>query len=282
MPYYPLGSLATVQANIRFDMGQRKDAIRQLLHGLRWLHVQNRIHRDVKPWNVLVQELNPLSLVLTDFGQVSMSHAVSFTGTAGYRAPEVFLIRDESSEMLQKTAVDIYSLGMTLIWLLTPQVYAHGLPRTQPWTEGQHDQLVGSLLEDAIDRNPNADERDALAAARIMTHWDPDSRGSADDCLQLPWLLTTTTRKSPRQNGKAKNYRPFSSRGGVQKSRMQKGKAKHVPVVAGQQDPFAPARAAEAPLGGTVAANANANDPFKEEEDVKEAKRYSRAMELCT
>lgn len=245
--------------------------------GLRWLHVRGHKHRDVKPGNVLVQESNPLSLVPTDFGQVSFSHAVSFTGTPGFRAPEIFLGRQEGSETEQKSAVDIYSLGMTLIWLLSPYIYAHGIPQTPLWTEDQHDELVGSKLEAAISCNINANEGLALAAARDMVQWDPDDRPSADDCLQLPWLITTPLRKSPRHNGKVKNYKlsaSYNSKGGIQKGGTQKGKAKNGPFIA-PGNLLAPAPA-QAPFGGVVA-----NDRIKEE-DIKEAKKYPLAMELCT
>lgn len=218
-----------------------------------------------------------LSLVLTDFGQVSFSHAISFTVTPGYRAPDIFLGRQEGSETEQKAAIDIYSLGMTLIWLLSPHIYAHGIPETPLWTEDEHDELVGSLLGAAIRLTKNADKRDALATARDMTQWDPDDRPSAEECLQLPWLLTTPTRKSPRHNGQVKNYKlsaPYNIKGGIHKSRMQKGKAKNAPFIAAQ-NLLAPAHA-QAPFGGVVA-----NNPIKDE-DVKEAKKYPRAMELCT
>ena len=88
----------------------------ELTSALHHLHQQGIIHRDLKPANVLVRTLEPLDLVLTDFGIASSSHAtVHYTSahrTIRYAAPET--IAGEVS-----TASDYWSLGIMLVELLT-------------------------------------------------------------------------------------------------------------------------------------------------------------------
>ena len=224
MPYYELGSLSTQRASRTFSMSQKKEAIRQLLQGLCHLHGRQAQHRDIKPQNVLVETLDPLSLLMADFGQVSLSNPRSFCGTDGYRAPEIFYNLQQRD---YTNAVDIYSLGMLLLWFL-------GLdPINLPayvFSKDKHDKEVGSKIDAAIDRTRADDERNAFRAARRMTQWEPDSRGSAEEWLRLPWLASPTsanespqlltlappTRRSSRISGQAK-----ASRGRIQKSKAK-------------------------------------------------------------
>ena len=79
-------------------------------------HVPPIIHRDIKPENILVDD--KLNVYLVDFGlakidgQSSTSHSI-VKGTLGFMPPEEMFCRPLS------TASDLYSLGMTLICLLT-------------------------------------------------------------------------------------------------------------------------------------------------------------------
>lgn len=72
------------------------------------------LHRDIKPENILLDEA--LNAYLIDFGFSSLgSHETSsssfFKGTPGFIAPEQII--------KPTTASDIYSLGVTLVYLLT-------------------------------------------------------------------------------------------------------------------------------------------------------------------
>ena len=74
------------------------------------------IHRDIKPLNIIRQEDGKIFLV--DFGAVGHTYHNTFmrgstvVGTFGYMAPEQF--RGQAC-----TATDLYSLGTTLLYLLT-------------------------------------------------------------------------------------------------------------------------------------------------------------------
>jgi serine/threonine protein kinase len=70
--------------------------IRQIIEGIKYLHDNDIVHRDVKPENILMTDLSPMArVVLTDFGSAKRlnsanglvrMHTVN-VGTTEYRAP---------------------------------------------------------------------------------------------------------------------------------------------------------------------------------------------------
>ncbi|VEP13393.1 Ankyrin repeat protein,protein kinase family protein (fragment) [Hyella patelloides LEGE 07179] len=95
-----------------------KQIAQQLLEILVYLHSQKPpiIHRDIKPINIIRQADGQIFLV--DFGAVKNTYYSTLTGsstvvgTYGYIAPEQF--RGQAT-----TASDLYSLGATILFLLT-------------------------------------------------------------------------------------------------------------------------------------------------------------------
>ena len=83
------------------------------LAGLSYLHLQSRIHRDIKAGNILLTDGGCIKLA--DFGSASIaSPANSFVGTPYWMAPEVILAMDEGQ---YEGKVDVWSLGITCIEL---------------------------------------------------------------------------------------------------------------------------------------------------------------------
>lgn len=99
-----------------------KRFLREMLPVLQYIHNQQVIHRDIKPQNIIrCQDDN--RLVLIDFGAVkeliaqagetTMRGATThFIGTVGFAPPEQFSLRPVFGS-------DIYSLGVTCLYLLT-------------------------------------------------------------------------------------------------------------------------------------------------------------------
>ena len=97
---------------------QVKNLAIQILNILSYLHQLNPpiIHRDIKPENIILQPDSQVFLV--DFGAVkdiyrnTMSLSGTFVGTIGYMPPEQL-------QGKAYCASDLYSLGATLLYLLT-------------------------------------------------------------------------------------------------------------------------------------------------------------------
>lgn len=121
--YLDAPSLETViQEGRKFSDTEIKEIAERLLEILRYLHEQNPpvIHRDIKPSNILLKNRSGNSvgeIYLVDFGSVQTvvskeSGTITIVGTYGYIPLEQF-----SGKTVP--ASDLFSLGMTLIYLIT-------------------------------------------------------------------------------------------------------------------------------------------------------------------
>ena len=102
---------------------EKKEALaimEQLVEAVREAHVNNIIHRDIKPQNILIKDDGTVKI--TDFGIATVSDALQLTqtdtvlGSVHYLAPE--LARGEASSVQS----DIYALGITFYEMLTGEV----------------------------------------------------------------------------------------------------------------------------------------------------------------
>ena len=203
LPYYGLGHLYSVTADKTFDLATKIEATRQILDGLRALHDLLRIHRDIKPDNILVQSLQPLNLVIGDFGQISFSGGISMVGTVWFRAPEI--MHYAPIKRPHTTAVDIYSVGMMILWLIGPDVGGLSISDDIIWTEKDWVETVGSKIAIAISRHPTGVLNDSLAMAQSLVQWDPEERPSAAACLQFPWIKPGATVNQINTNAPHRN-----------------------------------------------------------------------------
>ena len=113
-----------VQAGRSFSEAEVKELAIAILKILNYLHSlqPSIIHRDIKPSNILLGERSGNSVgdvYLVDFGSVQnlatkRGGTITVVGTYGYMPPEQFGGR-------AKCASDLYSLGATLIYLITGQ-----------------------------------------------------------------------------------------------------------------------------------------------------------------
>lgn len=92
----------------------------ELVLGMRYIHSRNFMHRDLKPSNILLSKNNHVRI--SDFGlareedlETSQSKGV---GTLRFMAPELF-VEDEDGSTKYTNKVDVYSFGITLIYVVT-------------------------------------------------------------------------------------------------------------------------------------------------------------------
>jgi serine/threonine protein kinase len=104
-----------------FDEERLRDAMAQLTRGLMALHAAGKIHRDVKPSNVLVDRAG--RVVLLDFGLVTESDSggsgltdAPVVGTAAFMAPEQSLGKPVGPE------ADWYAMGVVLFEVMTGEL----------------------------------------------------------------------------------------------------------------------------------------------------------------
>jgi serine/threonine protein kinase len=127
----------------RVDLERLRSAVEQLARALRALHATGRVHRDVKPSNVLVTAQG--RLVLLDFGlitRVAADDAMTdgrIVGTPGYMAPE------QAEGRPVTPAADWYSLGALICEALTGAPPGARAPRLE--TPDDLAPLMSALLE---------------------------------------------------------------------------------------------------------------------------------------
>ncbi|KAJ5338215.1 hypothetical protein N7452_004943 [Penicillium brevicompactum] len=96
---------------------------RDITSGLRYLHANGYIHRDLKPHNCLLHETGDgIRVLVSDFGEVQQQNAMrkstGATGTLSYCAPEVLRQEYPDGPFGNFTfKSDIFSLGMILYFL---------------------------------------------------------------------------------------------------------------------------------------------------------------------
>lgn len=101
-----------VSSNL-LTLEDKKDIIKQIAQGIKYIHKNNVFHRDLKPSNILISHDDTIKI--SDFGLASTiydNRNSDSVGTIGYIAPEIFNNKSYSSKS------DLYSFGVTILDIL--------------------------------------------------------------------------------------------------------------------------------------------------------------------
>ncbi|KAK1354034.1 Protein kinase domain-containing protein [Heracleum sosnowskyi] len=147
---------------------------RQILLGLKYLHDQNVVHRDIKCANILV-DTNGI-VKLADFGlakSTNLKEMQSCKGTAFWMAPEVIRKRGYG------LPADIWSLGCTVLEMLTSQLPYHPLECMQAVYR------IGNSIPPDVPASISKVARDFILQCLQI---DPSSRPTAAQLLDHPFV----------------------------------------------------------------------------------------------
>ena len=161
-----------LQAGRSFSEAEVKQIAQQLLEILTYLHDRQPtvIHRDIKPSNILLTDRSgnsPGQIYLIDFGSVQTAFreggTITVVGTYGYMPPEQFGGR-------ASPASDLYSLGTTLIRLVTGQ-HPADLPQTDLRIEFESAATLSAGFASWLRwlTEPSVSRRPASAQAALMS-----------------------------------------------------------------------------------------------------------------
>ncbi|CAB1342331.1 unnamed protein product, partial [Coregonus sp. 'balchen'] len=162
--------------------------LEQTMIGLKHLHSHNIVHRDVKPYNILLKKDSASFMVkISDFGmskqladgRQSYSMRSGALGTIGWNAPEVL---DESRKGNPTSAVDIFSAGCVFYYVLTGGKHPFGEPKRRAGNIEDGEYKLDGLQKDK--------HEDIMAEHLIkyMVTKEPKWRPSAESVLEHPFF----------------------------------------------------------------------------------------------
>jgi calcium-dependent protein kinase len=168
-----------------FTEEEARDAIRQMLLALNYMHSHGVVHRDVKLENFVYDKKDGNHLKLIDFGfstrwaSNSKRTMTRYCGTLSYTAPEVFA-EDYTSQC------DLWSLGVIGFGLLSGGMPFSGTSAEQRGKIKAGDYTMKPERWDCI----SSEAKDFIQSLLKM---DPASRLSAQQALEHPWIASVPT-----------------------------------------------------------------------------------------
>ena len=204
--------------DIAQDFDEKK-AMKQIASGLRHLHGLGLVHRDIRPQNILISSssssMGRYRMLISDFGLckkldvdqssfLPTTYGVIAAGTAGWRAPEMLLCRDDELDTLATSddttsspattingsssgtsttncltkSVDIFALGCLFYYILTKGGHPYGKCFDRE----------ANIIMDSKDLSLLYSNEEAHDLITHMLHRQPSQRPDIEKCLLHPFF----------------------------------------------------------------------------------------------
>jgi len=211
MEFVPGGNLQRYlnnYGNLTEPLAKRMSA--QVFNALSYLHEKKITHRNIKPGNILLADLDSASFTvkLSDFSlsEVMRSDGTLLTGFCGtllYCAPEVYPQYDEQIPRQSRKrvrrgismgpqklhgysqSVDIWSYGATLWFALSLQPPFEGV--ADATGDGMFNNIMTTVLDPTVLYRKRVSQ-EAIALLLEMLNTDPSARPSPGYCLHHGWF----------------------------------------------------------------------------------------------
>ncbi|EGT38761.1 hypothetical protein CAEBREN_07770 [Caenorhabditis brenneri] len=182
------------------SLQKAKFYFRQLVDGLHFLHQNHVVHRDIKPQNLLLTELDDLKIA--DFGLSTFYRNEDgeekmldgFWGTRPYGSPEMFKM-----EAYRGPPVDVWSAGIVLVYMLSGKL---------PWEAATDLSLEYVLWTNGVRREPwSKMHEETIDFLKKMLNPCVEDRATIEQIKEDPWLATdvrpirSVKRKVGNKNG---------------------------------------------------------------------------------
>ena len=170
---YICGDLASfIRKRSKISEPCAKVIFKQIIEGLKYIHQNKIVHRDIKPDNILIDLHNTVKIA--DFGvsrKVSSGDIMKdHCGTPAYIAPEIFL-----NKGYEGFSCDIWSAGVTLYYLLGGVQPFKGKDLSELKKKikiGKYTKLekISSDASDLIDKMLTFNPKKRIGIEQILTH----------------------------------------------------------------------------------------------------------------
>lgn len=206
------------------DIGKALHYTRQTLEGLACLHDAGIIHRDIKPFNLLVDARDQIKIC--DFG-LSKIRGEAFAGPENLNVGSPFYAppEQEASPDLVDANADLYPVGIMLYRMLTGR-----LPQTEPsdseyltpskWNphlDAEWDRFIATAIDPQPARRFNK-ATDMLAALKKLTsHWEQTKEKS---CTLITEVNAQQEMNPPQRISKIRRH-PIKVRPHIAKTRFK-------------------------------------------------------------
>ena len=166
--------------------------IKQILHGLQFLHDNSILHRDLKPSNVLVDTDGCMKLADFGLSRVLDEDETTFhtdaKGTQGWMPAEVIEAHNKKSVGRYKKKSDVHVVGMISFFILT--VGKH------PFGDYLHDRMTNILKGNPVNLDALEDLEAQDFISKLIRH-NIDDRPYADEALELPYMFRVEDYERP-------------------------------------------------------------------------------------